>query len=121
MCERNQMLWKMKLVSSHSSVSVSSLQRKRINRVHIKKELLWDVAHMITETGKSYYQPHASLEAQESRWWSPSPAPKAQEPGAPMFQGRRRQRFQPTKRANSLFLSLFVLLRLSVGDAHLHW
>ena len=52
---------------------------------------------MITETEKFYCQPHASLEAQENQWWSPSPAPKAQEPEAPMFQGRRRWRFQPTE------------------------
>ena len=49
-----------------------------------------------------------------NQWFSPSPTPKAQKPGAPMSQGRRRWRSQLKKRANLPFLSLFVLFRLSV-------
>lgn len=73
-----------------------------------------ELVHVIIEAEKSLYLPYASLEAQQSQWCSPSPSPKAQEPGAPMSLGRRRWGFQFKMRVNFPFLCLFVLFWLSV-------
>ena len=113
------------LLSTALYVLVGVLQRNKLRYRYIKRDLLWGIGSLCYECWEAPWPVICKLEVQESweyrlspnpKTWEPEEPIKAQEPGAPISVGRRRQMSQLECRENSLILYHLLLGRKAITN-----